>query len=160
MKALIIFLFAGLFVLGGSNYQLQAASELEADKHIMKPCSSKPNCVSSEAPDEDHFIQPIIYTAPDADAWKLLKTELLKLPRTKIVKENEHYIHAESLSKTFGFVDDLEFSLRSKEKKIAVRSSARSGYYDFNVNRKRIEELRTALIKAGINSCPEIELED
>lgn len=160
MKTLVTFLFAGLFVLGLSTYQSYAADEPEAGTPPMKPCPSKPNCVSSEAEDEDQFIQPIIYTAPDEDAWKLLKTELLKLPRTTIVKENDRYIHAESLSKIFGFVDDLEFFLRAKENIIAVRSSARSGYYDFKVNRKRIEELRTALIKAGINSCPEIELED
>jgi uncharacterized protein (DUF1499 family) len=160
MKTLNAIILAGLFVLMISSFQGHAANELETESSPLKPCPAKPNCVSSNAQDEDHFIQPFVYTAPPKEAWILLKAELVKLPRTTIVKEDKLYIHAESRSKVFGFIDDLEFYLHSAESRIEIRSASRSGYYDFDVNRKRIEQLRTALIKAGINSCPEIELKE
>ena len=60
------------------------------------------------------------------------------------------YLHAECRSAVFGFVDDLELNLRPAEGIIAVRSASRLGYSDLGVNRKRIETLRTALIRQGI----------
>jgi len=71
------------------------------------------------------------------------------LPRTVIVTEKPGYLHAQSKSAVFGFVDDLEFYLRPGQGVIAVRSAARTGYSDFGVNRQRIEELRAALQHAG-----------
>jgi uncharacterized protein (DUF1499 family) len=115
----------------------------------LAACPSSPNCVSSDAEDESHRVAPLRFTVPAAEAWRLLKEQVGMLPRTSIVTEKPGYLHAQTKSAVFGFVDDLEFLLRSEQGLIAVRSAARTGYFDFGVNRQRIEELRTAFRHAG-----------
>jgi uncharacterized protein (DUF1499 family) len=122
----------------------------EASASGLKACPDRPNCVSSDAIDEQHGIAPLTYTIPAEKAWQLLVKQVVQLPRTKIVAQRPDYLHAECRSAVFGFIDDLEFRLLAGQGEIAVRSAARSGYYDFGVNRRRIEDLRTALGNAGV----------
>ena len=114
-------------------------------------CPSSPNCVSSDANDEDHKILPFHFKIPATDAWLIAKNTVLKLPNTEIINETSNYLHAECSSSVFGFVDDLELNLRTSDGIIAIRSASRLGYSDFGVNRKRIENLRTLLTNQGIN---------
>jgi uncharacterized protein (DUF1499 family) len=116
----------------------------------LKACPDSPNCVSSDAHDETHHIAPLTYSIPDAQAWQLLREQVARLPRAVVVAEEPGYLHVECRSAVFGFVDDLEFQLRAAQGLIAVRSAARTGYYDFGANRQRIEELRAALLLAGV----------
>lgn len=58
-----------------------------------------------------------------------------------MITHDAGYIHAEVTSSIMGYVDDVEFVFLP-EQRIDVRSSSRIGYYDFNVNRKRVERLR------------------
>jgi uncharacterized protein (DUF1499 family) len=74
----------------------------------------------------------------------------MELPRTRIVKETEDYLHAECRSALFRFVDDLELQLRPSESIIAVRSASRLGYSDLGVNRRRVEGLRESLTRLGV----------
>ena len=62
--------------------------------------------------------------------------------RVKIVVSEKDYIHAEFRSALFRFVDDVQLYFPPDEKVVHVRSASRSGYYDFGVNRKRIDRLR------------------
>ncbi len=114
----------------------------------LKACPESPNCVSSDAQDEKHHIAPLTFSLPVADAWTVLKAQVVKLPRTVVVAEKPGYLHVECRSAVFGFVDDLEFQLRAEQGVIAVRSAARTGYYDFGANRQRVEDLRAALLHA------------
>ncbi len=68
-------------------------------------------------------------------------------PVRRSSRVTDDYLHAECSSAVFGFVDDLELHLRPAEKLIAVRSASRVGHSDFGVNRKRVEQLRSLLIK-------------
>ncbi len=52
---------------------------------------------------------------------------------------------AESRSRIFGFVDDLEFYLPLNQSQIEVRSSSRLGESDLGVNRRRLEQIRLAM---------------
>jgi uncharacterized protein (DUF1499 family) len=61
--------------------------------------------------------------------------------QAKLVIQSENYIHATYTSRIFGFVDDVEFYMPS-DQIIHFRSASRSGYFDFGVNRKRMEMLR------------------
>jgi uncharacterized protein (DUF1499 family) len=45
----------------------------------------------------------------------------------------------------FGFVDDMEFRMDEAAGRIDVRSASRTGYYDFGVNRRRVEEIRARI---------------
>lgn len=87
---------------------------------------------------------------PASEAWEALRTALESLPRTTIVSESPDYVHAECRSAFFGFVDDLELHLRSADGIIAVRSASRLGHSDFGVNRRRVEQVRSALRASGI----------
>ncbi len=115
----------------------------------LRACPDSPNCVSSEAEDERHYIAPLVLSLPAADAWAVLKAQLAKLPRTVVVADKPGYLHVECRSAVFGFVDDLEFKPGAEQGVIAVRSAARTGYYDFGVNRQRVEDLRAALLQAA-----------
>ena len=115
----------------------------------FKPCSWKPNCVSSTTPKDDakHFIEPLkLSGAPDA-GWKKLKDLLASNPRVKIITDQPGYIHAEFKSATMGFVDDTEFALDTGAQVIHVRSGSRLGRRDFDVNRNRVESIRAQLAK-------------
>ena len=121
-------------------------SNLGVSDSRLAPCPASPNCLSSDAHDSAHKIPPFQLTKPATGVWQVVRELVSKLPRTRIVNETSDYLHAESRSSVFGFVDDLELHLRPSAGVIAVRSAARLGYSDFGVNRRRVESLRTALI--------------
>ena len=114
------------------------------------PCPDSPNCVSSDATDEKHRVEPYRLTATAEDAWHGLQNVLAAEERTRLVEVNDSYLHVEVRSAIMRFVDDTEFSLRAGEGIIAVRSAARTGYSDRGVNRKRIERIRQALRARGL----------
>ncbi len=108
-------------------------------------CPDSPNCVSSQADDPEHFIEPIAFSGAADAAMKKLRKVLKEQPRTKIVKETDQYLHAESRSRIFRFVDDLEFLVDADAQVIHVRSASRMGHSDLGVNRARIETIREAM---------------
>ncbi len=108
----------------------------------LLPCPSSHNCVSSQAADEGHRVAPLPYTGTAEEALKKLKVIVRSLPRTTIVTETPAYLHAESASFLFRFVDDLEFLVDDRAKVIHVRSASRLGYSDLGVNGRRIELIR------------------
>jgi uncharacterized protein (DUF1499 family) len=110
-------------------------------------CPDSPNCVSSQSADNAHFIEPLHFTASTADARQKLIDILENSKRVQLTKIEMDYIHAEFRSSIFRFVDDVEFYFSPEEKIIHVKSASRSGYYDFGVNRRRIERLRATVEK-------------
>lgn len=72
------------------------------------------------------------------------------LPRCSIVAEGADFLRAEVRSRLFGFVDDLELRLDAVRGVVEVRSAARSGKWDFGVNRRRVEGLWARLVVAGV----------
>ena len=82
-----------------------------------------------------------------AAAFARLKSLLAGMPRTAIVAATDDYLHAVCRTR-FGFADDLECRLCLADGAIHVRSASRLGYYDFGVNRARVEALRRWLQSA------------
>ncbi len=109
-------------------------------------CPDKPNCVSSQADDPDHLIEPIPYTIEKSAAIKALKKAISTQERILIVQETPEYLYAEFKTKIMGFVDDVEFYFPETEPLIHVRSASRLGYSDLGVNRKRIEKIKALFI--------------
>ena len=116
----------------------------------LKDCPGSPNCVSSEAADPKHRVEPFRLKGDPAETWAAVLRRVAAMPRTDIVSADDHYIRAECKSRLFRFVDDLELVLTSAGKTARVRSASRSGYYDFGVNRKRVEFLRQGLLADGL----------
>lgn len=114
-------------------------------RRILPPCPSSPNCVSTEARDERHAIAPFPYRKPLPEAKAALKTVVHALPRTRLVDEDESYLHYEFTSLLFRFVDDVEFLFDDDAKLIRFRSASRTGYGDLGVNRKRMEQIRSSV---------------
>ncbi len=108
----------------------------------LPPCPDRPNCVSSQAADAAHFVEPLRFNGPPDAAWRELRRALLLQPRVRIERDTGKYLHAEARSRLFRFVDDVEFLLVANERLIHVRSASRTGYSDLGVNRKRVERLR------------------
>ena len=115
----------------------------------LRGCHRSPNCVSSEARDDAHRVEPLRLASDPAEGWRTLVEVVDALPRTKIVTREDGYVHAECRSALLGFVDDLELQLRADEGVVAVRSASRLGYSDLGVNRKRVDDLRRRLKKRG-----------
>ncbi|ULA64091.1 MAG: hypothetical protein LZF86_110792 [Nitrospira sp.] len=108
----------------------------------LRPCPASPNCVSTQATDDGHAIAPLCYRKSRVEAKEALKAIVQAMPRTKLVKEDESYLHYEFTSLLLRFVDDVEFLFDDESKTIHFRSASRTGYGDFGVNRKRMEEIR------------------
>jgi uncharacterized protein (DUF1499 family) len=117
----------------------------------LADCPDSPNCVCSDAADPSRRVGPFALAMAPGEAWAEVRAAVTALPRTRIVKRTRDYLHAECRSAWFGFVDDLELHLRMAHgNAVAVRSASRIGYSDFGVNRARVEQLRSDLVKRGV----------
>ncbi len=114
------------------------------ERHTLS-CPDSPNCVFTMAAGESHAIAPYHYHISLEEAKAALKQVFGQFPRTELVKGNVDYLQYEVKSFLFGFVDDVEFWFDDVAKTIHFRSAARSGYYDFGVNRRRMESVRKML---------------
>lgn len=131
---------------------LMAISACSITQHVdpndMK-CPDSPKCVSSEEQGTPQFIEPFLFSDQPEQAMARLKTALLSDESVTITNEQPTYLSAEARSQIFGFVDDMKFILMSEQGTIQVRSSARTGYSDLGVNRRRIERIRTVFNASG-----------
>ena len=112
----------------------------------LAPCPKTPNCVSSQAHDKKHFIEPVIFAGTQQEAHDRLLQIIESEKRTRIITDQKDYIHVEFTSALFRFVDDVEFYFpteKAGETVIHARSASRIGRSDFGVNRKRIERIRS-----------------
>ena len=126
-----------------------AYSPDDMSERTLSPCPSSPNCVSTQATDEGHTITPFRYKKPRAEAKEALKAAIATMPRTKLVEEDESYLHYEFISLLLRFVDDVEFLFDDDTKTVHFRSASRTGYSDLGVNRQRMEQMR-ALVSGNL----------
>jgi uncharacterized protein (DUF1499 family) len=122
-----------------------AEGELMTRNERLLPCPDSPNCVSTLDAGKRHAIAPYHYRKSLNEAKAVLKQVLREFPRTTLVKEEENFLHYEVRSAMFGFVDDVEFMFDEVSNIIHFRSAARKGFYDFGVNRRRMENIRGLL---------------
>jgi uncharacterized protein (DUF1499 family) len=115
----------------------------------IRPCPDKRNCVCTQDPVEQHRIEPLRYDVTQDEARDKLLGVIRHMERSTLVQVDPDYIHAEFRSAFFEFVDDVEFLFDDSAKLIHFRSAARTGSYDFNVNRKRMEEIRKRFMGPG-----------
>jgi len=137
---LIPFLIIGLMILTGC--QKTVAETIGLKDGRLRPCPDKPNCVCTQDPAERHRIEPIRYAVTQEEAREKLLRIVRHMSQSTLVKADPDYIHVEFRSAFFEFVDDAEFLFDDAAKLIHFRSAARTGYYDFKVNRNRMEDIR------------------
>jgi uncharacterized protein (DUF1499 family) len=105
-------------------------------------CPSSPKCVSSAERDTSQYIESFSFDDEPNQAMARLKLALLSEDNVTITNEQPNMLSAEARSALFGFVDDVKFVLLPEQGIIEVRSSARTGYSDLGVNRRRVERIR------------------
>lgn len=110
----------------------------------LSPCPSAPHCVGSQERDPTHAVAGFALRPPAADSWPRVVQAVREMERTRVVQADARYVHAEIASPWRFYTDDLELLLDAAGR-VQVRSSSRVGYYDFHVNRDRVEALRRAL---------------
>ena len=110
-------------------------------------CSALPNCVSSLATNRAHRIPPFRFNGPVEAAQERLIRVIRQIPRSEIVKEEPGYLVVIFRSKVLGLVDEAEFAFDEKEGDINIHSETRSGFYDFGVNRLRLEKIRNSFLE-------------
>jgi len=138
LLAAVLALTALLVFLSISTRQNTAPGRVNG---MLAPCPSAPNCVCSEAGNDDkHSIDAL--TGADLDMTQIA-TAIRSLGGT-IDTETPEYLHARFVSRIFRFVDDLEIRAAGGGT-FHVRSASRAGKEDLGVNRKRVEALRAAL---------------
>ena len=107
-------------------------SDLGIHSGTLSPCNTPAHCArqtwSSSSPETD-FASMVAYVK--------------EMPRTEVVEQTNHYIHAEASSALFGFVDDLELLLDVSNGSIQARSVSRLGDSDLGVNANRLRELQS-----------------
>ena len=139
-------LAASLLAIGAANAQAPGAKA-----GLLAACPDRNNCVNSDATDPRHAIAPFRLKVPPAEAWSDLKRVIEATPDTqnragdtRLPERGVHH-RATALHRRRRVP-----ACAPQQKEIAVRSASRFGYYDFGVNRERIEALRAKLREKGV----------
>lgn len=110
------------------------------------PCGDKPNCVSTQDSRADFSLAP--YKLNANATIEQIEAIALSFPRATLASKTDNYLRVEYRSRIFRFVDDMEMTI--EDGKLLVRSESRTGYSDFNVNRKRADAFREKLLAAKL----------
>jgi len=112
----------------------------------LKPASSKPNSVNSQAASGNYAAIAPIPVKGDATAFFAQVVKVVAAQKgAKIIEQTPSYVYAEFTSPLMGYVDDVEFALDAEHGLVQLRSASRLGYSDLGANRKRIEAIRAQL---------------
>ena len=108
------------------------------------PCPKKHYCVSSQSAKDNllNHIEPIKYNLSLEEAKEKIKKVINSIERTKLLNEEDYYLHYLFITRLIRFKDDVEFLFDDNEKIIHIRSQSRIGGYDWNTNRNRLEKIR------------------
>ncbi len=150
----VVLVLVGIAVVALAAGQLgmfrgSAPPDLGAKDGKLKPPSRTENSVSSQAglyPDHPMRtcaeVAPIKCSGDGVAALAKVRAIVESMEGITIVRTEPLYLHLESISKWFKFVDDIEFLVDEKEQRIHVRAAARVGRKDFGANRARVEAIR------------------
>ena len=111
----------------------------------LPTCPDSPNCVSSLAND-NHEVAALNFSGqPTGSIHTQLLSWLKNQSNVTVTETGKTILKAEFHTRIFGFVDDLTLMI-DPDGMVEVHSASRSGYYDFGVNRRRINKMRKELI--------------
>lgn len=147
LRALILLTLGGVAAFFVLRWLVERASPLPDNLGVengrLAACPNSPNCVSTQATDDEHSIAPMEYTMDTAAAHATILAILQDDPHFTIITNEPTYIHAEARTNLWQFIDDVEFFFDEADSLIHFRSASRLGYGDGGTNRQRIEKIRT-----------------
>ena len=145
-----IFILAGVVLLAILGRTVKSPANLGVKEGRLAPCPNSPNCVSSQSQDPRHKIEPLAYSTSRQKARAALLKAINSMKGTIVIADDPTYVRVEfHLGGLFGYVDDVEFTFDQEAQVIHFRSSSRLPYYDWNVNRNRMEAIRAAFEAEG-----------
>lgn len=142
MKWFIIFCIFFTLSIVGAIWKNNVSAAVGGEEGSLMPCSKTPNCFRTS------IALPQQKKSPIAVISKLVSNQA----NTKIVSQSQNYLHAVAHSSFFHFKDDIEIVWNEKNKELWIRSKARVGYYDFDVNKKRVLGLKKEIKNHLISS--------
>ena len=139
-----IFFIFGLS--GCSNFEPKETGLVDGR---LRPCPNAPKCVSSYENEGIHAIAPLIYDSTQEQAYAKLIDIINSIDNSKIVVQQDNYIHAEFKVTIFNWIDDVEFIFEEDGRTINFSSSASAkfGYWDWGENRRRMKFILEEFIK-------------
>ena len=109
-----------------------------------KKCNIKTKCTRvAESNTRGYGLKPIeLEYSVDHVQKEIIKIIETK-PRMKIINDRTGFIHAIDVTPFFRFYDDIAIKIFEENDKAVIwlQSQSRLGYYDFQVNEKRIQTL-------------------
>ncbi|GIQ86952.1 protein of unknown function DUF1499, partial [Kipferlia bialata] len=148
--------FVGTF-LGLSIYGHLSSPSLGYDQETLTLTDCSRNtamCVSSMEPtDSWYYIPPLVLpvSVSDSTGWDRAVRAVKDLSRASVESEvPDTYLRVSVEDAFFYLVSDVELLANPATHVIHVRSAARAGYTDFEMNRDRVESLRLQLAEDGI----------
>jgi uncharacterized protein (DUF1499 family) len=108
---------------------------------------NKKNCVSTIDLTSYHRIAPLPISGGLEETKARIHRTLNQFERVEIKEEQPHYVHGVFTSKWLKFKDDLELYIDENTNLLHFKSGSRLGYYDFKVNRKRVEQFKSLFHK-------------
>lgn len=146
MFAVVIAMLVGFVIYVNLNNGVPEG--LGVTEGMLAPCPDMPNCVSSQASEDDleHYVAPIVYRGDVMDVQLNVEQFILEMTDSRILQSRLGYSHIEVSSPLFGFKDDLELYFPEADSVMHVRSASRVGYDDLGVNRERVRQIRELLV--------------
>ena len=109
-----------------------------------KKCNIKTKCTRvAESNTRGYGLKPIKLEYNVDYVQKKVVEIIGTKPRMKIINDSSGFIHAIDVTLFFRFYDDIAIKIFEEKGKTVIwlQSRSRLGYYDFQVNEKRIQEL-------------------
>lgn len=108
-------------------------------------CPESPNCISSFAAvdDAEHYFPPWATSDDPQQDWQQLLQLIKAESRLSIIEHDGAYLYVEARTPIMRYVDDLQWYLDEKQRRIYVYSASRLGYSDLGKNRSRMERLKS-----------------
>lgn len=132
---------AGFLAAGFLYYQNSQVPRLGVKEGKLKPLSSKPNCISTQAKDPAKKIEPIPFKESLEQTHEAVLQACRSIPGAQIITEEKDYIRVVFSTPVCRFKDDGEFWLDEENREVHFRGAARAGYSDMGNNRKRYGQL-------------------
>lgn len=145
MKTLWISVAVAVTALGIYTYAVNnnVPDNLGVNNGRLAKLPFAPRGVSTQTNDIKKKIEPIKMKSKVDTSINKIKGIIKKYPNSVIVQESNDYLHVVFHTETMKYKDDVEFYFNSTKNIIECRSVARVGYFDFNVNRKRYNEIKS-----------------
>ncbi|MEX0623780.1 DUF1499 domain-containing protein [Saccharospirillum sp.] len=140
LAVLIVLAFVMIYV------QNSRAPTLGHSQGRLKPLSSKPNAVSTQAEDVAKRVAPWPFKADQEKTMAAILATVKGYGGAEVISQEADYLYVVFTTEQMKFHDDAEFYLDADAREVHFRSASRAGYSDRGLNRQRHERL-TALYK-------------